>query len=226
MYSTPSTWINGFHDPNYEGKLQYGLLGQTGLVVSKLGFGGSAIGGIFSLVNDNESISVVRQALKTGINYIDTAPWYGDGKAEIVLGKALEGVPREAYYIATKIGRYKPNVADMFDFSAQRTFQSVDESLSRLKLDYVDVLQVHDLEFAANLDVIINETLPALQKIKEIGKAKFIGITGYPIKTLMEVVEKSSVQLDTVLSYCRCCLVDSSLLDYIDFFKVVCTHYV
>ena len=61
---------------------------------------------------------------------------------KIILIQALEGIPRTAYYIATKVGRYQPEVDRMFDFSAERTLQSVDESLERMGLDYVDVIQV------------------------------------------------------------------------------------
>ncbi|CAL9128626.1 unnamed protein product, partial [Musa textilis] len=69
---------------------------------------------------------------------------------------------------------------DGFDFSAERVTRSIDESLARLKLDYVDILHCHDIEFGS-LDQIVNETIPVLQKIRETGKARFIGITGLPL---------------------------------------------
>ncbi|KAL8622647.1 hypothetical protein ACOMHN_009281 [Nucella lapillus] len=119
----------------------YRPLGATGLHVSILSLGASSQGSVFRQTDDSESAQVVREALKSGINYIDTAPWYGHGKSETVLGKALQDIPRSCYYIATKVGRYEPEVDKMFDFSAQRTLSSIDESLARLGLDYIDVIQ-------------------------------------------------------------------------------------
>ena len=72
----------------------------------------------------------------------------------------------------------------------------VNKSLNLLGLDYVDIIQVHDCEFAPSLDVILNETLPALEKVKKSGKAKMIGVTGYPIEPLNELIERSTVQID------------------------------
>jgi len=133
--------------------------------------------------------------------------------------KALGDVPRQAYYIATKVGRYDPDHTKMFDFTSARVEKSVEESLNKIGCGYLDIIQVHDVEFAPNLEMIINETLPALQKIKDAGKARYIGITGYPVETLKTIVERSRVPIDTVLSYCRCCLHDTTLLEYIPYFK-------
>lgn len=86
---------------------------------------------------------MVRQAIRGGINYIDTAPYYGQGRSEQFLGKALQGVPREAYYIATKVGRYETAPSEkQFDFSHDKTLESVNVSLNYLGLDYVDLVQV------------------------------------------------------------------------------------
>ncbi|CAH3151272.1 unnamed protein product [Porites evermanni] len=219
MRALPATYVEGFHDLEAVKKMKYQPLGRTGMDVSKLSFGASSLGSVFRETNELESIKVVHHAIKSGINYIDVAPWYGHGKAETVLGKALKDVPRQAYYIATKVCRYEPEVQKMFDFSAERTLQSVDESLRRLGLDYIDVIQVHDMEFAPSLDIVINETLPALQKLKDSGKVKFIGITGYPLENFRTVLEKSTIRIDTVLTYCRCTMHDTGLLDYMQFFE-------
>lgn len=199
--------------------MKYRMLGNTGMNVSYVSLGASAIGGVYRDTDINESCEVVKKSLAAGINYIDCAPWYGNGKSEEVLGKALTDVPRDSYYLTTKVCRYEKQVDKMFDFSAERTLASVDESLRKLKLDYVDVIQVHDMEFAPNLDIIINETLPALQKVKDSGKARFIGITGYPIENFRKVIERSAVKIDTILTYCHLSMNDSSLLDHLDFFK-------
>ncbi len=84
-----------------------------------------------------------RLAIEKGINYIDTSPFYGEGRSEEFIGRALRGVARDRYYIGTKVGRYYWDVAKRFDFSAERVTKSVEESLRRLQLDYVDILQVN-----------------------------------------------------------------------------------
>ncbi|XP_063419798.1 uncharacterized protein LOC134704946 isoform X1 [Mytilus trossulus] len=215
----PETFVEGFHDGDSVSKMRYNDLGNTGMNVSVLSYGASSLGSVFHETNDAESQKVVEFVLKSGINYIDTAPWYGHGKSETVLGKALSSIPRQSYYLATKVGRYQPEVENMFDFRAERVIQSVDESLQRLGLEYIDIIQVHDMEFAPNLDIIINETLPALQKIKDSGKAKFIGITGYPLENFRTVIDRSTIKIDTVLTYCRACMHDNSLVDYIPYFQ-------
>ena len=86
---------------------------------------------------------VYRAAIDKGINYIDTSPFYGEGRLETFIGQALKGVPRDKFYIGTKVGRYKWEVTQSFNFSAERVTQSIEESLQRLQLDYVDILQVY-----------------------------------------------------------------------------------
>ena len=154
-----------------------------------------------------------------GVNYIDTAPWYGQGVSESFLGRSLEGVSRDRYFIATKVGRYELDPGRMFDHTAARAARSIEESLERLRLDHVDLLQVHDVEFAPSIDQIVSETLPALQRLKEKGLCRFIGITGYPIGPLKEIVERSEVKIDSVLSYARLSLHDYSLKEHFGFFK-------
>ena len=109
--------------------------------------------------------------------------------------------------MATKVGRYGAQESD-FDFSAARVTSSVDESLVRLGLDYVDVIQCHDIEFG-DLNQVIHETLPALREVVKAGKARFVGITGLPLHVLREVVEQAEV--DTILSYCHYSLNDTTL---------------
>ncbi|XP_059146691.1 uncharacterized protein LOC131934638 isoform X2 [Physella acuta] len=215
----PETYVEGFHDLDRVKVMPYRPLGNTGLHVSLLSLGGSAVGSVFGETDLEESVHVVRTAVKSGINYVDTAPWYGQGKSETVLGKVLPSLPRSSYYVSTKVGRYEQDVERMFDFSAERTLASVDESLQRLGLDYVDVIQVHDMEFAPSLDIIINETLPALQKVKDMGKVKFIGITGYPLNNFKSVLERSTIKIDLVLTYCRSTMNDNSLKSWLPYFK-------
>ncbi|XP_059468425.1 uncharacterized protein LOC132192466 [Neocloeon triangulifer] len=216
----PSTFVEGFHDLDAVTKMKYNPLGETGLLVSHLGFGGGGLANFYESFDEEEAISVVRQAIKRGINYIDTAAYYGkDRSSERILGKALKGVPRQAYYIGTKVGRFSADVATGFDFSYKRTLESVDESLQLLGLEYVDVIQAHDIEFAPNLDIVVNETIPALVDSVKAGKARFIGVTGYPISVLKEAIERSQNKIDCVLCYARSTLHDDTLLGFLPFFQ-------
>src|SRR5207253_2271890 len=106
-------------------------------------------------------------------------PYYGLTKAETVLGRALRGVPRDRYILATKVGRYGNDAKD-FDFSAARVARSLEESLQRLGVDHVDLIQAHDIEFG-DLDQVVEETVPALRALQAQGKARFVGVTGLPL---------------------------------------------
>lgn len=128
--------------------------------------------------------------------------------------------------MATKVGRYEKDLKNMFDFSAEKTLESVNLSLKRMKLDYLDVVQIHDIEFAPSLDMVLNETLPTLEKIRKSGKIRFLGVTGYPVSKLAECVEKSTIRLDMVLSYCRLSLIDRTFAQYIPMFEVFPGDYV
>jgi len=216
----PSTYVEGFHDLEAVKKMPYRPLGgNTGVDVSILSLGASSLGSCFHETKLEESIQVVHYALKNGVNVIDTAPWYGHGKSEEVLGKALKGVPREAYYIHTKVGRYEADHMEMFDFSAERVTRSVDESLKRMGLTYLDAIQIHDPEFAPSIDVIVNETLPALLKLKAAGKVKKVGMTGYPMSHQKVIMDKFGGDLDMTLSYCHYSMNDYSLLKDLPWIK-------
>ncbi len=185
--------------------MEYRTLGKTGLKVSALSFGASSLGGVFKPVDESVAIRTVHTALESGINFIDVSPFYGYTKAEEVLGKALKGVPRDRYFLATKVGRYGDAE---FDFSAKRSAASIDESLQRLGIDYVDIIQSHDNEYG-DLNQVVNETIPALRQIQKQGKARFVGITGYPLKIFDTIL--SSTEVDTILSYNHYSLNDTTL---------------
>ena len=171
------------------------LLGKTGLKLPALSFGASSLGQEFRPVNLDEALASVRVALDCGLNFIDTSPFYGRGMSEVLLGLALRGVPRESYLLGTKLGRYDLN---HFDFSARRVAESVDVSLHRLGTEYLDIVLCHDIEFVA-LRQIVEETLPALRKIQQAGKVRFIGFSGYPQKLFRLICDQTDV--DCVLSY-------------------------
>jgi aryl-alcohol dehydrogenase-like predicted oxidoreductase len=171
------------------------ILGNTGLKVPILSFGSSSLGQEFRKVNLNEALDSVHVALDAGLNLIDTSPFYGRGMSEVLLGHALRGVPRESYILCTKLGRYDH---EHFDFSAKRVAESVDVSLHRLGTDYLDIILCHDIEFVP-MQQIVDETLPALRKIQQSGKVRFVGISGYPMKALRFVIERAAI--DCVLNY-------------------------
>jgi len=193
--------------------MEYRFLGKTGLQVSALSYGASPLGGVFRDVNEAEGIRAVHAAIDLGINFIDVSPYYGLTRAESVLGKALKNIPRDRYYLATKVGRYGE---DNFDFSARRVTESIDESLTRLNVDHIDVVQCHDIEFGL-LDQVVNETLPALRKLQQQGKVRFAGVTGLPLKIFRHVLECTT--LDTILSYCHYSLNDTTLEELIPYLQ-------
>ena len=171
-------------------------LGSTGLRVSSIGFGASPLGDVFGSVTVEDGRAAVHHAIDSGINLFDVSPYYGLTLAEERLGAALAG-RRHEVVLATKCGRYG---ADDFDFSAAKVTQEFESSLRRLQTDYVDLLQVHDVEFGS-VDQIIHETLPALRRLQQQGKARFIGITGYWPHLLARIARAAPV--DTVLNYCH-----------------------
>lgn len=182
----------------------YRELGKTGLNVSIIGFGASPLGHEFGTIDEAEGTRAVHLAIDKGINYFDVSPYYGRTLAESLLGAALKG-QRQQILLATKTGRYD---MDRFDFSARRVVTSLEESLKRLQTDYLDVFQAHDIEFGDKAQ-IIGETVPAMLKLKEHGKVRFVGVTGYPLHLLKEVAE--TAEIDMVLSYCRYNLMDTAL---------------
>ena len=212
----PATFVEGFHDAAVVARMPYRSFGGSRRLVSQLSLGASSFGNVYGTVQDEAQChAVTLAALKAGVNLIDTAPWYGHGMSESVLGRALKAVPRAAYYLSTKVGRYHADTLEMFDFTYERTLRSVAESLERLGLDYIDVIQVHDPEFAPSLDLVLAETLPALQLLKEQGKVRHIGITGYPVAALVYLAENcpKGIVIDSCLSYCRYNLHDTALVD-------------
>jgi len=174
--------------------MQYRRLGKTELNVSVIGFGASPLGNVFNDCDETEGIRSVHCAIDMGINFFDVAPFYGLTLAETRLGDALKG-KRNNILLATKCGRY--GLRD-FDFSYQRILDSADESLKRLQTDYVDLMQLHDIEFGSK-EQVLNEAIPALQKIKASGKARFVGITGLPVRYLAAIAKE--IEVDTVLSW-------------------------
>ncbi len=192
--------------------------------VANLAFGASSLGGVFHSINEQQGIRAVHAAVDNGINFIDVSPYYGHLKAETVLGKALLEIPRDRYFLSTKVGRYGKDGVNLWDYSAKRATESVYESMERLHVDYIDLINVHDIEFQANLEgglqKVVDETLPALVELRKKGVVGHVGITDLQPENLRWVIEHSEPgTVESVLNFCHYSLNDDLLLDYLDFFE-------
>ena len=204
--------------------MRYLELGKTGMRISHLSFGASSLGSVFRETKEKESIEAVEAAIEGGINFIDVSPYYGHYKAETVLGKALRNIPRDMYLLSTKVGRYGKNGVNTWDYSARRVTDSVYESMERLDIEFIDLINVHDIEFQANLpgglQKVVDETLPALVELKEKGVVGHVGITDLQLENLKWVVEHCQAgMVESILNFCHYTLNDDALLDYLDFFE-------
>lgn len=187
--------------------------------LSQLGFGASSLGGVFRGIRESEGIEAVFTAIEGGINFIDVSPYYGHLKAETVLGKALQQLPRDRYYLSTKVGRYGKDGVNLWDYSARRAQASVYESMERLHIDHIDLINVHDVEFA-DLHQVVEETLPALVELRDQGVVGHVGITDLQPENLRWIVEHSAPgTVESVLNFCHYCLNDDLLVDYLNFFE-------
>ena len=189
--------------------------------ISHLSFGASSLGSVFRETNEKESFEAVEAAIEGGINFIDVSPYYGHYKAETVLGKALRNIPRDKYYLSTKVGRYGKDGVNTWDYSAKRVTDSVYESMERLGIDFIDLINVHDIEFQAarpgGLQLVVDETLPALFELKDKGVVGHVGITDLQLENLKWVAER--VPVESILNFCHYTLNDDALTDYLDFFE-------
>lgn len=204
--------------------MRYLELGKTGMRISHLSFGASSLGSVFRETKEKESIEAVEAAIEGGINFIDVSPYYGHYKAETVLGKALRNIPRDMYLLSTKVGRYGKDGVNMWDYSARRVTDSVYESMERLGIEFIDLINVHDIEFQANLpgglQKVVDETLPTLVELKEKGVVGHVGITDLQLENLKWVVEHCQAgMVESILNFCHYTLNDDALLDYLDFFE-------
>ncbi|CAL5223727.1 g6284 [Coccomyxa viridis] len=185
--------------------------------VSVLGMGTSPLGHAYGTPDEEAGLAAIVEAFNKGINFYDTAPFYGGGSAERLLGRALKKLPRHEVFVTTKVGKYGPG--QPADFTGPRVTRSVSESLERLDTEYIDLILIHDVEYVDDLKEIINDTLPALVKLRESGKVKYVGFSGLPLDAftyILDRVPKGTV--DAVLSYCHNTLNDKSLIDLLPYF--------
>ena len=182
--------------------MRYTELGKTGMKISHLCFGASSLGSVFHETKEAESIKAVETAIEGGINFIDVSPYYGHYKAETVLGKALKIIPRDKYFLSTKVGRYGKDGVNTWDYSGKRAtieFQAAMEG---------------------GLQKVVDETLPALVELKKKGVVGHVGITDLQLENLKWVVEHSEEgTVESILNFCHYCLNDDKLTDFMDFFE-------
>jgi aryl-alcohol dehydrogenase-like predicted oxidoreductase len=202
-----------------ENSMEYREIGKTGMKVSKISFGASSLGGVFHPLKEEAGIAAVHTAVDNGINFIDVSPYYGHLKAETVLGKALKNISRNRYYLSTKVGRYGNDGVNTWDYSAKNAYRSVSDSMERLNVNYIDLINIHDIEFA-DLEQVCNETLPALTELRDKGIVRHIGITNLNLRHFKYVIDHVPAwTVESILSFCHYTLNDDSLSDYLDYFE-------
>lgn len=158
--------------------MRYRLFGKTGLYISELTLGTMTFGGkgyweVIGRLSPAESELLIGAALDAGINFIDTADVYSEGEAEKQVGAALASLkwPRDEIIIATKVRSRTGPGPNQTGLSRKHILSAIDESLKRLRLDYIDLYQIH----GADLDTPIEETLRALDDVVRAGKVRYIG---------------------------------------------------
>lgn len=199
--------------------MEYREIGRTGMKVSALSFGASSLGSVFRETKEGEAVAAVHTAVDSGMNFIDVSPYYGHYKAETVLGKALREIKRDKYYLSTKVGRYGKDGVNTWDYSARRATESVYESMERLGVDHIDLINVHDIEFA-DLHQVVDETLPALVALRDKGVVGHVGITDLQLENLQWVIDHVAPgTVESILNFCHFTLNDDKQLDYLDYFE-------
>jgi L-galactose dehydrogenase len=194
-------------------------LGKTGLNVSALSFGASALGGVFREIDEEDGIRAVHAALDAGINYFDVAPAYGGTEAETVLGKALKGIPRDRYYLSTKAGKYtQPGKygSDELNYSSARIRAGLEESMQRLGVDYIDIVHLHDFEYqgGSKTGSAFAEGFPTLVALKQEGRIGAVSAGIYPLDLWQRVIAEAPV--DAILTHNHYCLNDTRGLELVE----------
>ena len=167
--------------------MKFRKLGKSDLNMSVITLGTWGMGGDFwGKVDDDQSIATIQAALDAGITTIDTAPAYGKGHSEEIIGKAIKGRKREDIILATKVGiDFRHNKKHIC--TPETIAREIEESLQRLDTDYIDLYQVH----WPDLETPMEQTFTALNKVRESGKARYIGVSNF-----------SPEQMDEAAKYC------------------------
>jgi L-galactose dehydrogenase len=191
-------------------------LGRTELQVSALSFGASSLGGVFHAVEEADAIRAVHTALDLGINYFDVAPAYGGTRSETVLGKALRGIPRDRYYLSTKIGKYtnpEKYGDDTLDYSRERTRRSIEESATRLRTEYFDIIHIHDIEYQdrRHTQWALTEGFESVHELKQEGRIGAVSFGIYPMDLWHRIL--TTLPVDAALVHNHYSLHDTRLLE-------------
>jgi aryl-alcohol dehydrogenase-like predicted oxidoreductase len=165
--------------------LEYRHLGETGMQVSAISLGTWALGSEWGAVSDEESFATLNKAIDLGVNFLDTADVYGDGRSEMLIGRLLEERPEDEIFVATKAGRrLDPHTAEGYSYDNLSRF--VERSLENLRLEALDLLQLHCPPTEVYRQ---DETFEALDRLQEAGKVKNYGVS-------VEKVEEARLALD------------------------------
>jgi len=189
--------------------------------VSNIAYGCATLANIYKPLNIDNCKELITYTFKKGINYFDVAPFYGGELAEKNLGDSIKDIPRSELFIATKIGRYTDDNSNSgaggyFDFSPSKIEQSIKKSMNNMNIKYIDLLQCHDIENVSTETVL--DALPLLEHYKTTGIINGIGINSYPIQPLLDIVESTPIQINSVGTYAHNTLINNTILDYIDYF--------
>jgi 1-deoxyxylulose-5-phosphate synthase len=166
--------------------MEYRQLGSSDLHVSEISLGSWLTYGLG--VDDSNAKACVDHAFDLGINFIDTSNVYGNGAAELFLGKALSGRERASYILATKL--YFPMTDTDRGLSAAQVYKQIDASLTRLRTDYVDLYQCHRYDVTTPLE----ETMTALTEVVRQGKARYIGFSEWTAEQIQAAIAIPSVE--------------------------------
>ena len=161
--------------------MDYRTLGHTGVKVSPLCLGAMMFGA-WGNPDHDESVAIIHRALDAGINFIDTADVYSRGESEEIVGKALAGRRRDNVVLATKVHGTMGDDPNEFGNSRRWIVREVENSLRRLRTDWIDLYQIHRPE----LDTDIDETLGALTDLVRAGKVRYIGSSTFPASQIVE----------------------------------------
>jgi len=158
---------------------------------NKVGLGTFPLAGVFNPISSSEAEKLVKQFIDLGGFYIDTAPLYGNGEIEKLLGNTLKDVPRNKYYFCTKTVKHVDKQGKLFKSGKYKdVFEQIDNSLTRLKMDYVDLLMVHQTDD----NVPIDETLKALEDLQKTGKVKELAVSNVNLDELKEYNQTGKIK--------------------------------
>ncbi|WP_210583785.1 aldo/keto reductase [Streptomyces sp. GESEQ-35] len=200
-------------------------IGRSAVEVTELGFGGGPLGGLFAPLDDDTAARTLAAAWDSGIRYFDTSPHYGIGHSERRTGEFLRRLPRRAFTLSTKVGRLldaqdqagrRDESFDVpathrrvWDFSRDGVLRSVEDSLTRMGVDRIDMLYLHDAE--NHFDAALRDGYPALAELRSQGMVGAIGAGMYHTGMLTQLVQDTDV--DVVMLSGRYTLLDHSALD-------------